>query len=269
MASNIIEMALAGVWQVMLSVSLLGGQGCAGPQVKNNMADEIKYFEGVQARLEAAILTDRPEVVREAVAAGAELDATGREGVTPVIFAFSRKKKIALEELLRLGADPNIRANNGQSAVTVAARIALTDIDYLKILLSHGGDPDARGPNDEPIGGLLIGQRNNDGLRLLASHGANLNALDRTQTPLILQAALIRYWDTVWTLIELGVNWRVERMGITVPWIVHTGKPSSDSPMLPWWEKTMEFLKNNDVSFPPASPQEVLSRQRQRDTRPR
>jgi hypothetical protein len=123
------------------------------------------------------------------------------------------------------------------------------------LLLSRRGDPNARGPSGEPIAGILIGQRNNDGLRLLASHGADLNALDNTQTPLILQAAHVGYWDTVWTLIELGVNWRTTERGIPLAWIVHLADLTPDSPFYPWWRRTTEFLEENGVSFPPAPPQ--------------
>jgi ankyrin repeat protein len=100
------------------------------------------YFKGAQLKLADAILTDRQEAIDQAVSAGALVDGPGAEGVTPCMFALVSQKKSAVEKLLKRGADPNKRAKNEENAVTLAVRLAPQDLDYLELVLQHGGNPD-------------------------------------------------------------------------------------------------------------------------------
>src|SRR2546421_9117253 len=141
----------------------------APAQRKTSMMEAKSYFQGAQLRLAEAIEADSAAAVSAAVDAGAKLDQAGKEGVTPLMFALVQKKKQSVTELLRRGADPNKRAANGQNAMTLAARLAPFDLDYLKLALVHGGDPNSREPDNNPILVTVIGQNNPEAIKILAA----------------------------------------------------------------------------------------------------
>jgi ankyrin repeat protein len=244
-------------------VTALVFQACARPGRKErNMMDPKRYFEGAQLRLADAIDKDSTEAIAQAVASGAKVDEPGKEGVTPLMYALVVKKKNAVAELLGRGADANKRAENKQNGMTLGARLAKFDLDYLRLLLAHKGDPNTREPDNDPILITMIDQLNNEGIRLLASGGANVNILDRTGKAAILVAGYADYWDCVWTLIDLGADWTVTDSGVTLAWLAHMANLHSDSPIYPWLKRCVDFMKARGVVFPPLSPQQVLSGER-------
>lgn len=218
-------------------------------------------FSGKQVLLVEAIDRDDPAAIRAATASGAVLNQPGRQGVTPLHYALVQKKKAAVAELVRLGADPNLRAENGQNAVTLAARLAPQDLDYLRLVLDHGGDPNTREPNDSPILIRLIAESNIEGIRLLASKRADLNITDRTGDPAVLVAGSIEHWEAAYTLLELGADWRKIRGGRTLAYTSTTSSAAPGSAAYPWLKKTIEFLKSKGVAYPPLTPRQILAGQ--------
>ena len=208
--------------------------------------------------LAEAIDTDLPGNVAAALDAGADVQAAGKEGLTPLLYAMATRKKMAADELLKRGADPNRRADNKENAVTVAALLAPKDLGYLKLVLAHGGDPNTRMDNNDPVLVLLIAQANNEGIKVLAAAKADLNIKDRGNTDAIVLAAMIEHWDCVYTLLEAGARWDgQERTGGTVANQAYGSEIGKDSPLYPSLEKTTAFLKSKGVHFPPPSPTEV------------
>jgi len=221
------------------------------------------YFHGAQLRLAQAIESDNADAVNEALNAGAGLDAPGKEGITPLHFALVQKKKRSVTALLERGADPNKRSNNGQNTMTLATRLAPYDSEYLRLALKYGGNPNTLEPDHDPILATMIGQNNPEAIKILSAAKADLNVLDRTRSPAILAAAYMAHWNCVWTLIDLGADWRVaDKGGATLAWIAHQSALNPDSPMYPWLQKVIEFLKSRGITFPPPSPQETLSHAR-------
>ena len=250
---------------ILLIVVALAFQAHGKPGRKaHNMMDPKRYFEGVQLRLAEAIDKDSKQAIAQAITSGAKVDEAGKEGVTPLMYALVVKKKNSVAELLARSADPNKRAQNGENAVTLSGRLAISDLDYLKIVLRNGGDPNTVEKDDDPILILFIAQGNVDAIRVLAGAKANLDVLDRTKTPAIVHAAYSGNWDCVWALIAAGANWRVTHGSVSLAWLAHTSSWKPDSPMYPWLVKTIEFLKSQGVSFPPPSPQQMKAAQQPR-----
>ncbi len=209
------------------------------------------YFSGGQLKLTEAIDTDSAANVAAAVAGGASVSAPGKEKMTPLVYALANRKKKAAGELLRQHADPNQRTANGENGVTIATLLAAKDLDYLKLVLSHDGDPNTRQGNDEPILVILIAQANNPGIKLIAASKGDLNIKDRTGTYAILSAAMIGHWDCVYTLLQAGARWDVQwGPGTTVASLAEKADLGTDSPLYPDKEKTIEFLKERGVKFP-------------------
>ncbi|MEJ0058473.1 MAG: ankyrin repeat domain-containing protein [Terricaulis sp.] len=98
---------------------------------------ESQVFEGAEniALAQAACLGD-VEGVRAALQAGANPNASGREGMTPVRWALRCASLTGVEELLRAGGEPV------PCAVMDAAQVG--NADFLRLLLRAGADPNAR-----------------------------------------------------------------------------------------------------------------------------
>lgn len=176
--------------------------------------------------------------------------------MTPLILAIIKPRTAAVRGLLAEGANPNLRRENGDTAVTLAAQSGGNDLTVLKLLLDAGGDPNARMRSDDPILMVYIGSYTLEAIRRLARHGANLDALSRTETPLIVNAALAQSWDVVWTMIELGATYRAAR---PFPGVQHDiarrlPVPATlpGSPIWPYKVKVWEFLKEKGVPGMPA-----------------
>jgi ankyrin repeat protein len=241
----------------LLTTTVLLPSTIAKQERSERMMEAKEYFSGLQLHLAEAIDANDGDKVQRAVMSGADVNGSGKQGVTPLMFALVGHRDKAVVALLKRGADPNARADNGHSGMTLATRLAPTDLTYLRLVLQHGGAPNARGPDRDPILIDLIGQGNNGGIRLLAASGADLNIESRTGRPAIIVAGLIDHWDSVWTLIELGADWNVRKNGQTIAWSAHTSNVRADSPIYPWLAKTVEFLKGKGVHFPPPSPAEL------------
>jgi hypothetical protein len=100
----------------------------------------------------------------------------------------------------------------------------------------------------------VIGQNNPEAIKVLAAAHADLNVRDRTGTPAITEAAMILHWNCVWTLIELGADWKADDKGVTVPYLAYTCPFHADSPMYPWLQKAIAYFKKQGVAWPPAGP---------------
>ena len=187
------------------------------------------------------------------------VNAPGRQGITLLMYALIRRKKFAAAQLLKLGADPNQRAENKQNAVTLAARLAPEDLDYLQMVLDHHGDPNTREPNDDPILIRMIAESAIKAIRLLKEKGADLNVRDRNDSPAVLLAGSIEHWEPAWTLLELGADWAQTQGGRSLAWAAHTSVAKEGSNAYPFLQKTIEYLKAKRA-FPPLSPGQELER---------
>ena len=79
--------------------------------------------------------------IKSLVASGADVNDSGFQGVTPLLWAISCKNEAGVEVLLKLGADPNHKAKHNYSPVTIAA--TYDNPALLRLVLEAGGNPDA------------------------------------------------------------------------------------------------------------------------------
>ncbi len=78
---------------------------------------------------------------------GGDLDVTDDNGLTGVLLASVRNDPTTLATLLESGADPELRNDQGENALHVAARFGFVEVT--EVLLANGADPDvAAGSRD-------------------------------------------------------------------------------------------------------------------------
>lgn len=125
----------------MLALVLLAGcGGLGGPGVEYAPAD---FFAGEpDLAVAQAVAADDAEEVRRLVAAGADVDASGKGGMTLLQYAILNRRLEPVRVLLELGADAEKLGDGGESAVHIAA--FASDLAYLDALLDAGADPNVR-----------------------------------------------------------------------------------------------------------------------------
>jgi ankyrin repeat protein len=77
-------------------------------------------FGGVQVPLTAAVLTGEVPMVEALLAAEAEVDQPGEDGITPLMSAASAGHLAIVKRLVELGADPTAQDDDGRTALDVA-----------------------------------------------------------------------------------------------------------------------------------------------------
>lgn len=196
--------------------------------------------------------TDASNVPRPA----ANVDARGPHGVTALMKAVDRQQLQSVLDLLHAGANPNARADDGASPVSLAVENYRAKPDGQPILMAlfqAGGLPDTRRPNGDPILMKFVNLHDCDGVRMMKSVGANLDVRDRGDDPVITKAALGMDWDVVWCLMELGARFDYEDGSARSPLSrsLANKAPSRSSPLFAYKEKVWRRLRDAGISVPP------------------
>ena len=168
-------------------------------------------FGAGEEALEAAILADDRAAIASAIAAGAHVNARDAKQVTPLMLAVDRLKLNAVAELLAQGADPNAKAIDGASAVSLAAANYKHAPELIFTVIAAGGNANARTPGNDPVIIRFINDRNCEYIRRMHRSGADIDALTGSNRPLVLAAALRTDWDVVWCLLDAGARFQIGR----------------------------------------------------------
>ena len=152
---------------VLLSFAVLG---CGNQSKSNGKTKPIAYMsveemfpsdEMTQALVEAASDGDIDKI-EELVAKGANVNAIGIRGYTPLVWVIEHPNKEGFRRLLEHGADPNVqREGSNFSPLQWAVRSSSPlggglDLDYLRMMFEDGsGNPNLVGLEN---GELLVEQ---------------------------------------------------------------------------------------------------------------
>jgi uncharacterized protein len=250
---------------------------CGACQSKGSKLTPERFFDGQSLELARAIQHGDTAKIEACIRAGADPNSPGRRGVTPLYFAYGVGQKKAMVTLLEHGADPNVRitAPEGinrlanESAVTLVA--GTRDNDYLRILLDHGGDLNAKNSGGEPIVETMIlkNSPNYEGMRMLLDRGADIDATDKSGNSLLMNLALLRDFEQVYYLLQRGADFRKKDIGgFDVSNSVFRIKINqTDFPeAFEWQRKCKEFLLAHGMKDPgppkPKTPEEEAEWQR-------
>lgn len=214
------------------------------------------FASGPQATLEIAIRADDVKAMTDAIAQGASVNATGRFNITPLMVAVDAQSPRAVQALLRAGALPNARAQDGNGPVSLAVKSCREKPDGRDIMLAvltNGGDPNTRQPDGDPVIMRFILDRDPAGLKLMKSLGADMDIRDRGGDPLITNIAMSQDWDMVLALIELGAEVDYENGKSTQPLskALSLRYPAPDSPLYPYKLKVWQILKDKGLPVQP------------------
>ena len=77
-----------------------------------------------QTSLTVAVRNGRPDLAQQALAAGANINASNSFGETPLILAVKSRKPQMVDWLIEKGADLNKKNKTGDSALHIAAQIS-------------------------------------------------------------------------------------------------------------------------------------------------
>jgi ankyrin repeat protein len=147
-------------------------QGAEWPDALANEADVPPLDPKAIAMVDALRAADLPAFMKSATADPSLLNARGPEGSTPFMYAVLYTNVPTLEQLLKMGADPNKRNDANATALMWAA----TDLEKTRLLLDHGADVNAR--SDDMRTPLMIAARRPGGaptVKLLLVRGAKPN----------------------------------------------------------------------------------------------
>lgn len=154
------------------------------------------------------------EEVRALAARGVAVNGTGQQEITPLLWALSCKNARGVKALLEAGADPNQKADGGLTAVLAAVNY---DPELLRLMLRHGGDPNAvyeDGRRTALHEALTRGVHTGDltSLKVLLAAGADLNRVPAKGAPIA--EAAITYGRPSIALLLLDHGYRHDLEGL-------------------------------------------------------
>lgn len=180
-------------------------QCCAAIAAAQPVAASEVFADARVARLADAAGAGDTARVRAALAAGAAIDARGARGVTPLQWALYRHSVPGMQALLRAGADPSLAADDGKTALHLAAMA--DDPRYLRVLLDHRADPDTPDTvtGATALMSALMGERA-DHLAALLKAGADPDRADRMGNTSLHLAAKLNEFGYVLAFLKAGAR---------------------------------------------------------------
>lgn len=183
-----------------------------------------KFFDDPQviALCKAIEANDLDEIDR-LVQAGADVNAKGKENMTPLLWSYPDNKLERFEKLLEHGADPNVKFegrfgtdyfNPGDSVTHIAAKTKFEG--HLAAVLKHGGDPNLNGWIENLPLHLVISYAPNkrERIRLLLDAGADIDGLSGSDvTPVMKATTWGGQYSLALFLLESGADPAVRQNG--------------------------------------------------------
>jgi ankyrin repeat protein len=235
-------------WTLLL-ISILGLSGC--PALWAAQANVADFFaSGPGLSLAQAAAEGGTDKLAALVAAGADVNSRGVEGMTPLLWALSRLSKPGVAWLLEHRANPNIVfSRDGSSATSFAAK--LEDQWFLNEILAHGGDINLRNPLNgrTPLVEAMASMRHAN-VRTLIAAGADLNTVDTLGLTPLMEAAMNQKYDLVYDMLIAGADATFQPAalhGKTVLSVIRRSRVPQDAPMYQWQLKVIELLKQKGL----------------------
>jgi hypothetical protein len=183
--------------------------------VLSRMKAKNYFAEPLQVKLAEAVARGKGDQICELVKQGADVNATGRDGMRPLFWAMGKNSLQGFETLLQNGANPNVTAEGlikGERPPSVMELAAIAEsAEYLRLALKHGGNANFLvGYGDRTIIYEAILNNRTDNVRTLIEAGADLTHRDTAGSPPIMTAAGIKNFDMVYLFLEKGADPKIK-----------------------------------------------------------
>lgn len=174
---------------------------------------------------EAAKIGDTA-AVQQLLKKGANVNAAGRNGVTPLILASYQGHAEVVRLLLAARAKVNAARNDGATALWVASQNGHADV--VQLLLAAGANVDAA--NNDGATPLYIASQNGnaDAVKLLLGAGANVNAATNDGATPLMIASQEGHANVVQLLLPAGANVNAASNDGTTPLYLAAGQDHAD-----------------------------------------
>lgn len=144
-----------------------------------------------------AVADNDTDKAKALLGAGANINASGEAGVTPLIWMIAKHDNKAIHLLLALGADPNKPWQQGEAPVYMAASAG--NMPLLNMLLDYHGDPNSPAHQRSAVMIAML-QLHFDCAELLVKRGADINYHDGVISSISAPLAVGRFDWAVWML---------------------------------------------------------------------
>ena len=206
----------------------------------------IEHFnDKLAGELTYAALKGNAKKMDAAIAAGADINRKGDQGLTPLMVALLQKNKNATLLLLKRKSNPNLQNDEGYSPMSEAAGYA-KDSWFLETLLKNGGNPNL---NNEFKGRTLlfeaIDASSTVNINILLKAGANINYRENVtgNTP-VLDAVIASEYNIVLYLLEAGADPTIkDHGGQTLIWWIQHMAFNLSQPVERDRQKVIDWLK--------------------------
>lgn len=171
----------------------------------SSMKAKDHFSNPSQIGLAEAAARGNTRKIDELLKGGADINARGKDNMTPLLWAMLKTNKPGFRHLLERGADPNVQTPSGYYVMSIAA--FADDLEYLDLVLTHGGDPnlvdskEGSTPIFESIGSLKLAN-----VRRMIAAKANLEFRDPSGESPVVRAAILNQFEMVFYLLQAGAD---------------------------------------------------------------
>lgn len=180
-----------------------------------------------------AIELDDTELILRLINDNVDINACGRDNVTPLLWAYPDNKIERFKLLLKAGADPNIKLTGdlgipaafkpGESVTLKSAKSFFPE--HFFAVMEHGGDPNITDHRGNPILHEMISAgagNTRNRLKTLIESGADINSLSHIGRPAPITAiAAFQQYDVALLLIDLGCDHTIPQQN-TMKKLIHS-----------------------------------------------
>lgn len=167
------------------------------------------YFDReADVELAKAVAGSNSNKMQKCLDNGANINAVGREGMTPLVWSVYKNSKSGFVFLLQHGANPNLVTTryDGDKMSVMEEITTFRETDFLRLALENGVSPNSPSGNNRTVLFGAIMFSNLENVRVLVEAGANINHKGSfMETPLITASAINRY-DMVYYLLSEGAD---------------------------------------------------------------
>lgn len=232
---------------LIVLLALKGGDAMANVKPED-------FFTGDYLQFAKAVDREDVELMRE-IAKRINLNSkVGDKQMTVFVYAVANKKTQAMQELVKLGADPTLVVPGVGAPLSLSA--SAEDSRLIKALLDVGCDPNTK-IDDEPLIFDAQAYERKENLHELLHYGADLNIRDSLGGTVLREAIHDSHYDLAILLIERGADVHaVTHTGVSVGYSIQKelGRMQVGSPGAKKLEKIIEMMKARGVKFPADPP---------------